>query len=151
MTQFIIVLILSFCAFIAALIVFTRKEEAVENSLMNSDTFTNGYIDKVERTGKSLSKGNLIFTYSVLYKYEVNGQQYTSKVLYEVQSDVLDVFPEIVEVHYNKENPKSSIVKVDLNRTKIKRKETVKSLIPSIIIALIVCAILMKILVAPLL
>lgn len=150
MVPLVIVLIVTFCIFIASLIVFTRKEEAIEKELLNSSPCTNGYIDQVERTSKSISKGDLIFTYKVSYKYTVDDKEYLSTTYYEVNSDVLDVFPEIVQVYYKKENPKQSLVKVNLERTKIKKKETVKSVIPSIVVAILAGMILFHFFVAPL-
>lgn len=151
MTKLVIIVIASFCVFIALLILFTRKEEANEKKLKESGNHTKGYIERVERIGKSISKGEMILTYAAQYSYTIDKAKYSSKVVYEVKSDVLDVFPEIVDVYYDSKKPKNSLVYVELDQSKIKTKETVKSLFPCIVISIAFCILLIHLFVAPLL
>lgn len=148
MVKFVFVFIFSFCVFITSLIILTRKEEANEKRLKESSTSTKGHLTKVERTGKSISKGEMTFTYAAIYLYCVNNSNYRIKVLYEVRSDVLDAFPEEVDVYYDVDKPDHSIVKIDQNKFVV--KESVRSLVPSIGIALIVGSILFHFFVFPL-
>ena len=137
MIKFVVILILSFCVFIASLIFFTRKEEKVEKELKESSEKTKGSYLKAERKDKSFSNGNLTLIYTVYYQYQVENTTYVSKIDYEVPSESLEPFPEEVEVYYSSMNPKNSMVVADLENSAIKEKEQVKSLLPSIVVAIL--------------
>ncbi len=144
MRKLVLILIFSFCIFIACLIVFTRKEEAEERKLIKDKNYVNGYLNRVERIGKSISKGEMTFTYSAYYLYEVNHSKYKIKVLYEVKSDCLDSFPERINVYYDCKNPKKSTIMIKFEHNKMAVKERVKSLVPSICISVTIGILLIQ-------